>query len=74
MAFSICTHDSWGVVPVGDYPTLEAAREVFDALCQDPWYAADGTITGIALVQTNPQGERQQLDWFAFQPTQHQLR
>jgi hypothetical protein len=26
------------------------------------------------LVQTNPQGERQQLDWFAFQPTQHQLR
>ena len=38
MTFSIRTHDSWGVVPVGDFQTLEEARQVFTALCHDPWY------------------------------------
>jgi len=67
MTFSIRTHDSWGVVPVGDFPTLEEARQVFSALCQDPWYGADGTVKGVELVQTNLAGEAQRLEWFAFQ-------
>jgi hypothetical protein len=67
MTFSIRTHDSWGVVPVGDFQTLEEARQVFSALCQDPWYKADGTVKGVELVQTSQAGEAQRLEWFAFQ-------
>ena len=67
MTFSIRTHDSWGVVPVGDFQTLEEARQVFSALCQDPWYKADGTVKGVELVQTSPAGEAQRLEWFSFQ-------
>jgi|GEM_PF-817262 hypothetical protein len=67
MTFSIRTHDSWGVVPVGDFQTLEEARQVFSALCLDPWYKADGTVKGVELVQTSPAGEAQRLEWFAFQ-------
>ena len=67
ITFSIRTHDSWGVVPVGDFPTLEEARQVFSALCQDPWYKADGTVKGVELVQTSPAGEAQRLEWFSFQ-------
>lgn len=66
MTFSIYTHDSWGQVHVGDYSTLEAAREVFGALRQDSWYGQDGTVKGIELVQIMPQGERQRLEWFGF--------
>jgi hypothetical protein len=67
MTFRIRTHDSWGVVPVGDFQTLEEARQVFSALCQDPWYEADGTVKGVELVQTSLAGEAQRLEWFAFQ-------
>lgn len=67
MSFSIYTHDSWGKVQVGDYPSLEEARAVFGALCEDPWYAQDGTVKGIELVESDPRGERHRLDWFACQ-------
>ena len=66
MTFSVYTHDSWGVVPIGDYTSLEEAREVFSALCEDPWYREDGTVKGIELVENIPQGTRQRIDWFAF--------
>ena len=67
MTFSIRTHDSWGVVPVGDFQSLEEARQVFTALCQDPWYKADGTVRGVELVVNSEAGEGQRLDWFSFQ-------
>ena len=54
-------------MPVGDFQTLEEARQVFSALCQDPWYKADGTVKGVELVQTSPAGEAQRLEWFSFQ-------
>ena len=66
MTFSIRTHDSWGVVPIGDFQSLDEARQFFTALCQDPWYKADGTVRGVELVQASPLGEAQRLDWFSF--------
>lgn len=67
MTFSIRTHDSWGVVPVGDFQTLEEARQVFTALCHDPWYKADGTVKGVELVRSSPAGNGERLEWFSFQ-------
>ena len=67
MTFSICTHDSWGVVPVGDFQSLEEARQVFSDICQDPWYKSDGTVKGVELVVNSEAGEGQRLDWFSFQ-------
>jgi hypothetical protein len=67
MAFSIRTHDSWGVVPVGDFQSIEEARQVFADLCQDPWYKADGTVKGVELLVNSEAGEGQRLDWFSFQ-------
>ena len=68
MTFSIRTHDSWGVVTVGDFQSLEEARQVFTDICQDPWYKVDGTVKGVELVQVSPLGEEaQRLDWFSFQ-------
>jgi len=66
MSYSIRTHDSWGVVPVGDFQTLEEARQAFSALCQDPWYKADGTVKGVELVVNSEAEEAQRLDWFSF--------
>jgi hypothetical protein len=68
MSFAIYTHDSWGVVHVGDYAGLEEAQKAFQALREDPWYRQDGTVKGIELVRTTPQGERERIDWFALQP------
>jgi len=67
MTFSIRTHDSWGVVPVGDFETLEQARQVFTALCQDPWYKADGTVKGVELARSSPAGNGERLEWFSLQ-------
>jgi len=67
MTFSIRTHDSWGVLPVGDFQTLEEARQVFTALCHDPWYKADGTVKGVELVRSSPAGNGERLEWFSFQ-------
>lgn len=66
MSFSIYTHDSWGQVHLGDFASLEDARQAFLALRQDAWYGQDGTVKGIELVQTTAQGERQRLEWFGF--------
>jgi len=50
MAFSINTHDAWGIVKVGCFTSLEEAREAFATLCQDPWYQQDGGVKGLELV------------------------
>ena len=67
MTFTIYTHDSWGLVTVGHYQCLELAREVFHALCSDPWYKQDGTVKGVELVQDAEGGAALRLAWFAFQ-------
>lgn len=66
MTFTIYTHDSWGIVPVGNFESLEEARRAFSDLCNDPWYRDDGTVQGVELVQTSAANDAQQLDWFAF--------
>ena len=66
MPFSIRTHDSWGTVEVGQFQSLEEAREAFTALCQDPWYQQDGGVNGLELVQATQDGVSERIDWFAF--------
>ena len=72
MSFRICTHDAWGVVLVGEFESLEEARQAFASLCQDPWYRQDGTVRGVELLDAGqaaagqPGGSPQRLDWFAF--------
>ncbi len=66
MNYSLLTHDSWGVLKIADFTSLDEARQAFSSLCQDPWYRNDGTVKGIELVQANPAGESQRVDWFAF--------
>ena len=64
MTFKINTHDSWGIVNVGNYQSMEEARQVFTSICEDPWYKSDGTVKGVDLVEINGVSER--LDYFAF--------
>lgn len=64
MTFDINTHDSWGVVNVGKFQSIEEARKVFTSICEDPWYMSDGTVKGVELVDNAAAGQR--LDWFAF--------
>jgi hypothetical protein len=66
MTFTIYTHDSWGIVPVGNFESLEEARRVFSDLCNDPWYKDDGTVKGVELVQATEADGVQRLDWFGF--------
>lgn len=66
MRFSINTHDAWGTVKVGDFQTLEEARQAFADLCLDPWYSQDGGVKGLELIEQSDGGAAQRLDWFAF--------
>jgi hypothetical protein len=66
MTYAVNTHDSWGVVQVGCYPSLEEARKVFSSICEDPWYKSDGTVKGVELVQGVDPCAAQRLDWFGF--------
>lgn len=66
MSFSIHTHDAWGSVKVGDFQSLEEARQAFADLCQDPWYRQDGGVKGLELVQQSDAGAAQRLDWYPF--------
>ena len=66
MTYVVNTHDSWGVVQVGTFPSLEEARTVFSSICEDPWYKSDGTVKGVELVQGADASVAQRLDWFAF--------
>lgn len=65
MPFSIHTHDAWGSVKVGDFPSQAEARQAFDELCRDPWYHQDGGVKGLELVENGAGGPRR-LEWFAL--------
>ena len=66
MTYVVNTHDSWGVVQVGSFSSLEEARTVFSSICDDPWYKSDGTVKGVELVQGAATSASQRLDWFVF--------
>jgi hypothetical protein len=55
MTFSLYTQDSWGQLPVGEFASLEEARQAFGR-------HREGDRAGAG----HPQGERQRLDWFGF--------
>jgi hypothetical protein len=64
MSYAVNTHDSWGILQVGNYQSLEEAKQVFASICEDPWYKSDGTVKGVELVDNAGASER--LEWFAF--------
>jgi len=64
MTYAVNTHDSWGILQVGNYQSLEEAKQVFASICEDPWYKSDGTVKGVELVDNAGASER--LEWFAF--------
>jgi hypothetical protein len=64
MTYAVNTHDSWGILQVGNYQSLEEAKQVFASICEDPWYKSDGTVNGVELVDNA--GASQRLEWFAF--------
>ena len=64
MTYAVNTHDSWGILQVGNYPSQEEAKKVFESICQDPWYKSDGTVKGVELVDNSCTSQR--LEWFNF--------
>ena len=64
MTFDINTHDSWGIVNVGKFQSIEEAKQVFTSICEDPRYTSDGTVKGVELVDNANASQR--LDWFTF--------
>lgn len=57
MIYSVLSHDAWGSANVGSFPSLEQAREVFQALQNDRWFLADGTVRGLSIVETSSEAE-----------------
>ena len=67
MSFSVYSHDAWGTAHVGEFATLEQAREVFTALCSDRWFLADGTVKGLSIVDSSSSsGEGRTVEQFSF--------
>ena len=66
MTYTITTHDAWGSIPVGNFSSLEEARQAFRAICDDPWYRQDGTVKGVELAQRSEGGGLQRVEWFQF--------
>jgi len=48
MTYIVKSHDAWGTAAVGEFPLLEQAREVFNALRNDRWFIADGGVKGLS--------------------------
>ena len=66
MTYAVNTHNSWDIVKVGNYQSIEEARRVFGDRCDDLRYKSDGTVKGVVLVQGADAGAAQWLEWFAF--------
>lgn len=58
MPYIVYSHDAWGTANVGEFASLEQAREVFQALCSDRWYLADGSVKGLSIVDNSAAGGR----------------
>ena len=66
ITYAINTHDSWGIVQIGNFQSLEEARKIFSSICEDPWCKIDGTVNGVELVQDADAGAGKVVEWFAF--------
>ena len=58
MPYIVYSHDAWGTANVGEFASLKQAREVFQALCSDRWYLADGSVKGLSIVDNSAAGGR----------------
>lgn len=56
MSYIVYSHDAWGTANVGEFATLEQARDVFNALRMDRWYVADGSVKGLSIVDSSAEG------------------
>jgi len=73
MTYSVLSHDAWGSANVGSFPSLEQAREVFQALQNDRWFLADGTVRGLSIVESRSgsealSAEARTVERFSFPP------
>ena len=66
MTYIVKSHDAWGTAAVGEFPLLEQAREVFNALRNDRWFIADGGVKGLSIVDSSFEGGRT-IESFSFQ-------
>jgi len=66
MTYIVNTHDAWGTAAVGEFQSLEQAREVFNALRNDRWFIADGGVKGLSIVDSSLEGGRT-IERFSFQ-------
>ena len=66
MTYTVISHDAWGSADVGSFSTLEQAREVFQALQNDRWFLADGSVRGLSIVQQTSGSEPTTVERFNF--------
>ncbi len=69
MTYSVISHDAWGSTDVGNFPTLEQAREVFEALQSDRWFVTDGSVRGLSIVERRAGAEATTVERFSFSRT-----
>ncbi|EDY37410.1 hypothetical protein CPCC7001_288 [Cyanobium sp. PCC 7001] len=50
-AYSVICHDGWGNTSVGEFESLEEARQLFRTLCADRWFRTDGGIRRLSIVE-----------------------
>jgi len=66
MTYIVNSHDAWGTAALGEFQSLEQARDVFNALSNDRWFIADGGVKGLSIVDSSPEGGRT-IESFSFQ-------
>ncbi len=54
--YSVVSHDGWGSTSVGEFHSLEEARDLFRALCVDRWFLTDGSVKGLSIVDHGAEG------------------
>lgn len=69
MTYTVISHDAWGSADVGRFASLEQAREVFQALQNDRWFLADGSVRGLSIVQQTSGSEPCTVERFSFPHT-----
>jgi len=69
MTYTVISHDAWGSADVGSFASLEQAREVFQALQNDRWFLADGSVRGLSIVQQTSGSEPCTVERFSFPRT-----
>ena len=57
MTYAVNTYDSWGILQVGNYQSLEEAKQVFASICprfQESCHPSDQYIRGLEDMTNAP--------------------